>query len=237
MALVTRRLRRPSMPVWWRRPPAPGSRRSQRQRALAELRAQGRHGPELRDVLPAFLGLGAAALGLVLLLVWAYRAFGVGGLVVMVVSLAAAAVAGLRWHRAVVRRRGGRYTAAELGRLDGQGLAVAAGRMLRRDGWRVADLSERGQLRLYAQRRGRELDLAFRPAVAVDAEPAGGPAPLREAGRPGVDHLTRVVVSPGGFSRADVLWASRQGGVHLLDGHQLQRWAEGATLEELGLPR
>ncbi|MFF4145911.1 hypothetical protein ACFY0A_32185 [Streptomyces sp. NPDC001698] len=111
--------------------------------------------------------------------------------------------------------------------------------MLRRDGWRVVDLSEReGRPRLYARdRRGRELDVAFRPvATAGEDVGASGPAPLREAGRPGVDRLIRVVVHLGGFSRADVLWASRQGGVHLLDGHQLQRWADGASLDELGLP-
>lgn len=220
----------------------PGSRRSQRQRAVSELRAQGRYGPELRDVLPGFVGLGLAVLAPVLLLVWLYRALGVGGLVVGVVLLAAAAAVGVRWRRAVVRRRGGHYTAAELARLDDRGLAVAAARMLRRDGWRVVDLTAReGRPRLYARdRRGRELDVAFRPvasaAAADEDEGASGPAPLREAGRPGVDRLIRVVVHLGKFSKTDVLWASRQGGVQLLDGRQLQRWASGATLDDLGLP-
>ncbi|MDF2260413.1 hypothetical protein [Streptantibioticus ferralitis] len=54
-------------------------------------------------------------------------------------------------------------------------------------------------------------------------------------GRPGVDRLTRVVVHLGSFSHQDVLWASRQGGVHLLARRQLQRWADGATLDDLGL--
>ncbi|MEU1691914.1 hypothetical protein ABZ590_10235 [Streptomyces hirsutus] len=67
-------------------------------------------------------------------------------------------------------------------------------------------------------------------------EDASGPAPLQEAGCPGVDRLPRVVVHLGGFSRTDVLWASRQGGVHLLDGHQLQRWADGTILDDRGLP-
>ncbi|MEU9446976.1 hypothetical protein AB0D42_40470 [Streptomyces sp. NPDC048304] len=44
------------------------------------------------------------------------------------------------------------------------------------------------------------------------------------------------MVHLGTFSRTDVLWASRQGGVHLLDSRQLQRWASGATLDDLGLP-
>ncbi|MEV6741309.1 hypothetical protein AB0N14_32135 [Streptomyces sp. NPDC051104] len=69
-----------------------------------------------------------------------------------------------------------------------------------------------------------------------EGEGAGGPAPLREAGRPGADGLIRVVVHLGGFSRTDVLWAGRQGGVHLLGGRQLQRWASGATLADLDLP-
>lgn len=215
----------------------PGSRRSQRQRAASELRAQGRYGPELRDVLPGFVALGLAVLAPVLLLAWLYRALGVGGLVLGVVSLAAVTVVSLRWRRAVVRRRGGRYTAAELTRLDDPGLVAAAERMLRRDGWRVVDLTEHGQPRLYARdRRGRELDIGFRPVATADEdEGTPGAAPLREAGRSGVDRLVRVVVHRGNFSRADVRWASRQGGVHLLDGHQLQRWADGASLDDLGL--
>lgn len=233
------RWRRPAVPLWLRPPPpAPGSRRSQRQRAASELRAQGRYGPELRDVLPGFVGLGLGVFAPVLLLAWLYRALGVAGLVLGVVLLAAATTAGLRLHRSVTRRRGGRYTAAELARLDDPGLAVAAARMLRRDGWQVVDLSAReGRPRLYARdHQGRKLDVAFRPVGTTDEdEAASGPTPLREAGRPGVDRLIRVVVHLGAFNRTDVLWASRQGGVHLLDGHQLQRWANGSTLDDLGL--
>ncbi|MEV6057773.1 hypothetical protein [Streptomyces sp. NPDC052107] len=192
-------------------------------------------------MLPAFVGLGLAVLVPVPLLVWLYRALGVGGLVLGVVLVAAAATAGLRVHRVVVRRRGGRYTAAELVRLDDQGLAVAAARMLRRDGWKVVGLTARqGRSRLYARdARGRELDVAFRPVATADEDESATvswPAPLREAGRPGIDGLIRVVVHRGGYSRADVLWPSRQGGVQLLNGLQLQRWADGATLDELGLP-
>ncbi|MEU9056448.1 hypothetical protein AB0D37_39690 [Streptomyces sp. NPDC048384] len=216
----------------------PGSRRSQRQRAVSELRAQGRYGPELREVLPGFAALGAVVLAPVLLLAWLYRTFGVAGLVLGVALLASSGTAGWHWRRAVVRRRGGHYTPAELARLDDPGLVVAAARMLRRDGWHVIDLTERGQPRLYARdRRGRELDVGFRPlATADEDEGTPGAAPLREAGRSGVDRLVRVVVHRGNFSRADVRWASRQGGVHLLDGHQLQRWAVGASLDDLGLP-
>ncbi|MFI8784730.1 hypothetical protein ACIGQC_29780 [Streptomyces albidoflavus] len=211
----------------------PGSRRSQRQRAVAELRAQGRYGPELRDVLPAFVGLAFAAAAPLVLLVWLHRALGVGGLVLGVVLLAAATAVGVRWRRAAARRRGGIYTSTELGVLDDHGLAAAAERMLRRDGWHVIAMPDEGRARLYARDRGgRQLDVGFRLAD----EDAPAPAPLREAGRPGVDNLIRVVVSRGSYSRADVLWASRQGGVHLLDGRQLQQWAAGAPLDNLDLP-
>jgi len=110
--------------------------------------------------------------------------------------------------------------------------------MLRRDGWRVFDLSSRERrARLYARdRRGRELDIAFRPvATATEEKALGGPSALREAGRPGVDHLIRIVVHLGSFDRTDVLWASRQGGVHLLDAYQLRCWADGIRLDDLGL--
>ncbi|WP_432021253.1 hypothetical protein [Streptomyces sp. 1222.5] len=226
--------------MWWRRPPDPESRRSQRQRAVSELRAQGRYGPELRDVLPGFIGLGLALLAPVLLLVWLYRTHGVAGMVLGAVLLSAPVSVGRRWRRTVIRRRGGHYTAAELARLDDHGMTVAAARMLRRDGWRVVDLTaHEGRPRLYAwDRRGRELDVAVRPVptAATTDEGASGPAPLREAGRPDVDRLIRVVVHLGGSSPTGVLRASREGGIQLLDGRQLQRWASGATLDELGLP-
>ncbi|MFF8414925.1 hypothetical protein [Streptomyces omiyaensis] len=227
------------MELWWKRPPVPGSRRSQRDRAVAELRAQGRYGPELRDVAPAFVGLALAVVGSVFLLVWLHRTLGVGGLVLGVALLAAVAAVGRRWRRATVRRRGGVYTPAELSVLGEHGLVAAVERMLRRDGWDVISMPDEGRPRLYARDRGgrRQLDVAFR---AADEAPAGGaaegPAPLREVGRPGVDGLTRVVISRGAYSRTDVLWASRQGGVHLVDGRQLRRWAAGDSLDDLGLP-
>ncbi len=215
----------------------PGSRRSQRQRAVSELRAQGRYGPELRDVLPGFVALGAAVVAPLLLLAGLYRAFGVVGVVLGFACLAAAVSAGWRLARPLVRRRGGHYAPADLARLDDPGLVVAAARMLRRDGWHVTDLTQHGPPRLYARDPlGRQLDVAFRPVATADEdEGTPGAAPLREAGRSGVDRLVRVVIHRGSFSRADVRWASRQGGVHLLDGHQLQRWAGGASLDDLGL--
>ncbi|NED00601.1 hypothetical protein G3I55_02855, partial [Streptomyces sp. SID6648] len=110
--------------------------------------------------------------------------------------------------------------------------------MLQRDGWHVIAMPDDGRPRLYARDRGgRQLDVAFRPAdEAVDEGAPAGPAPLRKAGGPGADRLIRVVISRGSYSRTDVLWASRQGGVHLVDGRQLQRWAAGTSLDDLGLP-
>jgi hypothetical protein len=218
----------------------PESRRSQRQHAVAELRAQGCYGPQLRDVLPAFTGLALAVAGLVVALAWLYRALGAGGLVLGVILLAAATVVGWRWRRVAVRRRGGIYTPAELTALDELGLAVAAERMLQRDGWHVISMPDAGRPRIYARDRGgRRLDVGFRPAgeESVDEDTLDSPAPtLTDAGRPGVDSPIRVVVSRGSYSRADVLWASRRGGVHLVDGRRLRQWAAGTSLDDLGLP-
>lgn len=207
---------------------------------MSELRAQGRYGPGLRDVLPSFVGLGVLLLAPVLLLNRLNRAFGVTGLVVGVNLLAAATMVTLRVRRTFLRRRGGRYTAEELARLDDRGLAEATARILERDGWQVADLSLRkGRLRLYARDpHGRELDVVFRPAPtdgdATDAEGIFWPASVRETDRPGVDGPGRVVVRLGGFSRSEVLWASRQQDVHLVDGRRLRRWAAGTSLDQLG---
>ncbi|MEV7002971.1 hypothetical protein AB0N62_35560 [Streptomyces sp. NPDC093982] len=207
---------------------------------MAELRAQGRYGPELRDVLPGFIGLTLSVLAPVLLLAWLNRALGVIGVTLGCVLLVAVGTACLLLHRTVVRRRGGRYTPAELARLDDQGLALAAARMLRRDGWCVVDLSLRGRPRLYAQDcTGRELDVAIRPVTDVTNENEGVSRPaaiVRQAVSPDADHLLRVIVYLGTFSREDVLWASSHGGTHLVDGLQLQRWADGASLDDLGLP-
>ncbi|MFD8202278.1 hypothetical protein [Streptomyces sp. NPDC059701] len=216
------------------------SRRSKRQRAVAELRAQGRYGPELRDVLPAFTGLVLAVTVLVTTLAWLYRALGAGGLVLGVALLTAATVVGWRGRRTAVRRRGGIYTPAELMAQDERGLAVAAERMLRRDGWHVISMPDAGRPRLYARdRSGRQLDVGFRPAdeTPVDRDTLAGPAPtLREPGHPGVNSLIRVMINQGSYSRTEILSAARQGGVHLIDGHLLQKWAAGTSLDALGLP-
>ncbi|MFF9492798.1 hypothetical protein [Streptomyces flaveolus] len=217
----------------------PVPHRSQRQRTVAELRAQGRYGPELRDVLPAFTGLALTVAGLVAALAWLYRALGAGALLLGVILLAAATAVGSRWRRAAVRRRGGIYTPAELTALDEHALAVAAQRMLQRDGWHVISMPDAGRPRLYAHDGGRHLDVGFRPADETPAheDTLAGPAPtLRETGRPGIDNLIRVVISPGSYSPTDTLRASHQHGVHLIDGRLLRQWATGTPLHSLGLP-
>ncbi|GAA3475764.1 hypothetical protein [Streptomyces yanii] len=211
----------------------PGSRRSQRQRAVAELRAQGRYGPTFREVLPGFVGLGLAIGLLVGLLDWVYGQLGVLGLALSVALLVGVATMLVRWRRTLTRRRCGIYTPAELAGLDDHGLAAATERMLRRDGWHVIAMPDKGRPRLYARDPGgRQLEVGFRPE---DEDAPTGPATLREAGRPGVEDLIRVVVSRGSYNRTDVLWASRQGGVRLLDGQQLGRWAAGSRLDDLDL--
>ncbi|MFD4988615.1 hypothetical protein [Streptomyces sp. NPDC058374] len=217
---------------------APTSRRSQRRRTVAELRAQGRAGPELRDVLPGFAGMVLVTAGPVVGLAWLYGTHGLGALLLGAVLLAAVTAVGVPWRRAVVRRRGGRYTPAELAVLDDHSLAVAAERMLRRDGWHVLPMPDDGRPRLYARdRRDRRLDVSFRPVEEGPAaeEPPGGPATLREPGGPADDRVIRVVVSRGTYSPEEVQWASRPGGDHLVDGRQLQQWASGASLDALGL--
>lgn len=191
-------------------------------------------------MLPAFVGLGLAAAVSAAALAWLYRAFGPRGPVLGFVLLAGTTVVWLRCRRAMTRRRAGIYTPAELARLDDHGLAAAAERMLNRDGWNVIAMPRQGRPRLYARDRdGRQLDVGFRPAdgTAADEDTSAGPAPtLREPGPIGVDGLIRVLVSTDLFSHSDVLWASRQGGVHLVDGRQLRRWASGTSLDDLGLP-
>ncbi|GFH64447.1 hypothetical protein ACWGSE_18910 [Streptomyces diastaticus] len=214
------------------------SRLSRRRETVAELRSQGRAGPELRDVLPGFAGMVLVTAGPMLGLAWLYRVHGIGALLLGALLLAAATLVGVPWRRAVVRRRGGRYTPAELAVLDDHGLAVAAERILRRDGWHVLPVPDDGRPRLYARdRRDRRLEVSFRP---VDdgpgvAEPPGGPATLREPGGPADDRVIRVVISMGTYSPVEVEWASRPGGDHLVDGRRLQQWASGTSLDALGL--
>ncbi len=219
---------------WLRRTPTPGSRRAVRARALSYLRQQGRTGPGLRDALPGFVvGMAAFVLPLAVLL-WLYSALG-GVAVLVVLVLVVALVVAVKWRRAVIaRRRAGLYTGAELRGLPNEhALARAASRMLRRDGWRVRSQPWHGTPRLMARDgEGRVLEVTVRP-VDEAGEATLAPAPLRRAGTEGYGGVLRLVVSLGRYSRQDVLWASRQGGVYLLDGQQLATWGTGADLAQL----
>ncbi|KOV09624.1 hypothetical protein ADK60_40330 [Streptomyces sp. XY431] len=219
---------------WLRRTPAQGSRRAVRARALSYLRQQGKAGPALRDALPGMLVFGAAfALPLLILFV-VYRVAGLVGLVVVLVLVVALVVAVRRRRAVIARRRSGLYTAAELRALDGEhALARVTARILRRDGWRVRSQPWQGTPRLMARDGdGRVLEVTVRTIdSAGEATPA--PAPLRRAGTEGYGGVLRLVVTRGRYGRQDVLWASRQGGVLLLDGQQLEAWAAGADLSTL----
>ncbi|MDV9171163.1 hypothetical protein R6V09_13640, partial [Streptomyces sp. W16] len=79
-------------------------------------------------------------------------------------------------------------------------------------------------------RRGRRLEVAFRPV----AEPLPDEeAPTRSGHTAGSGPHLRLVVHRGTFSGRDVQWARRQGGVQLIDGTRLRRWAHGTPLHRL----
>ncbi|MFI0237649.1 hypothetical protein [Streptomyces sp. NPDC016845] len=204
---------------------------------MAELRAQGRYGPGLREVLPAFVVLGLALLCTPLALVTVLRRSGPGALAVAVALLAALVGMWLTGRRALVHRRQGLYTPTELSRLSRRGLALAVERMLRRDGWQVTDLSDAGGVRLYARdAEGRELDVVVRASIDIPpGENVAGAGSPDATVRTGGDR-SRLVVHRGSFSRADVQWASHQPRVRLVDGVRLNRWASGTPLLELGPP-
>ncbi|MCK1820335.1 hypothetical protein MTQ10_12065 [Streptomyces sp. XM83C] len=216
-----------------------GSRRARREQQVAALRAQGRYGPELRDVLPAFALLGVAVVVLVLLLGVVRRTLGTPGLLGGILLLTAVGAVALRLGRAAARRRRGRYTARELARLDDRGLVEATARMLRRDGWSVADLTlRRGRTRLSARDgRGRSLDVSFRSdASEQDAGLAATKVQTSGWEDPGpseAEPSCHVVVHRGEFTRAEVMRAARRGDTRLVDGRLLRLWAAGTPLDEL----
>lgn len=210
-----------------------GSRRARRRRVVRELRATGRYGPRLRDVLPALAGCVSIVCAVVAALAAAYRVFGVGAPLLGVTLLTFAATAVRRHRRPLGRRRRGYYTPEELAELDTSGLMVAVARMLRRDGWYVLPVPERDRPRLTARdARGRLLDVAFRPVAEPlpDEEANHGPV-VAQAGR-----RLRLVVHRGSFTRRDVQWARRQGHVHLIDAPRLRRWGDGTPLQQLSGP-
>ncbi|MDF3299105.1 hypothetical protein P3H78_10745 [Streptomyces sp. K1PA1] len=193
------------------------------------LRAQGRYGPEFREVLPALAGCALVFCLAVAGTATAWRSLGPGvplvGLGCLVLGIAAA----VRRRRPLARRRHGYYTAEELSGLDTPGLALAVARMLRRDGWRVLPAPEEPVRPRVRARRGRDLPLevVFRPV----AEPL--PDEDAPGGTGGTGRALHLVVHRGAFSPRDVQWARRDGGTRLLDGALLHRWALGTPLHRL----
>lgn len=217
------------------RTPAGESARARRRRTVRELRASGRDGPRLREVLPAFAAsvvVGCAALaGLGL----AYRAFGAPVCALLVAPLVLTAAVSRRRSRRPARRRGGYYSAQELAELDMPELVLAVARMLRRDGWRVLPPPRHDTLHLAARDgRGRLLDVAFRPVAEPlpdEESSCSCRARTRTRGRTGPP--LRLVVHRGTFTRRDEVWASREGHTYLIDGPRLRLWARGTSLTQL----
>ncbi|MCQ9180848.1 hypothetical protein KMT30_17745 [Streptomyces sp. IBSBF 2953] len=212
---------------------AGGSACARRRRTVRELRASGRYGPRLREVLPALTALlalaGAGLAGLVLIC----RAFGWPAGALALTSLAALAAVARRRSRRPARLRGGYYTAQELAELDMPALVLAVARMLRRDGWRVSAPARHDALHLAARDdRGRLLDVAFRPvAEPLPGEEACSCRARRPRGRTGPP--LRLVVHRGAFTHRDEVWAAREGHTYLIDGPRLRLWACGTPLAQL----
>ncbi|MEW2569368.1 hypothetical protein [Streptomyces sp. NPDC047070] len=209
----------------------PRSSFSRRRHTVRRLRDQGLYGPRLRDVLPALAGAVVVVCAVAAGLAVGYRA---GGPLVPVVGLSVPALVvavEMRRRRPGARQRHGRYTADELRELDVQGLALAVARMLRRDGWRVRLLPAPDRPRLYARdAAGRQLDVAFRPvAEPLPDEALPDPRTRRHTDGPRL----QLVVHRGAFRDRDIRWAQRQGDTRLLDGPALERWAAGASLNDL----
>ena len=221
------------MPQRLRRHEKRESWRSRRREAIRALRTQGRYGPGLPEVLPALVVVAVIVCGIVAGLAVAYRVLGTGALVGGLALLAVITAAVVRHNRPLARRRLGYYTPEEIADLDAEGLALAVSRMLRRDGWRALARPDdtQGQARVRARDRlGRRLEVAFRPV----AEPLPDEeTPTSSVRSPGSGPHLRLVVHRGTFSRRDVQWARRQGGVQLIDGSRLRRWAQGTPLHRL----
>ncbi|MEU1189143.1 hypothetical protein [Streptomyces sp. NPDC005859] len=217
------------------RTPSGESARSRRRRAVRELRASGRYGPRLREVLPALAASVVVACGALGGLALVYRAAGGPACALFLVPLGLAACVLRRRSRRPARRRGGYYSAQELAELDMPELVLAVARMLRRDGWRVLPPPRHDTLHLAARDgRGRLLDVAFRPVAEPlpDEESACScRARTRARGRAGPP--LRLVVHRGTFTHRDEVWASREGRTFLIDGPRLRLWARGTPLAQL----
>ncbi|MEU1514595.1 hypothetical protein ABZ490_20935 [Streptomyces sp. NPDC005811] len=215
--------------------PEDGSGRDRQRRTVRRLRAQGRDGPRLREVLPALVLLIVAVCALVVGLVLVSRRFGPWACVPALVLLTVAGAALRHRSRPYARRRGGRYTAQELAELDMPALVVAVARMLRRDGWRVLPPPRHDALHLAARDgRGRVLDVAFRPvAEPLPDEDGACSCRARPAARGWAAPALRLVVHRGTFTHRDEVWAARQGHTFLIDGPRLLLWAGGTPLAQL----
>lgn len=143
------------------------SRRTRRRLAIRALRDEGRYGPGLGEVLPAFVVVVLVVCGVVAGVAVAFRALGAGVLVGTLALLAVATPVAVRHHRPLARRRLGHYTPEELAELDTEGLALAVSRMLRRDGWFVLPPSEvQDRPRVRARNgEGHRIEVAFRPVA------------------------------------------------------------------------
>ncbi|MET8170213.1 hypothetical protein ABZT34_39295 [Streptomyces sp. NPDC005329] len=211
------------------------SARARRRRTVRELRASGRYGPRLRDVLPALavsvVLVGAALGGLALV----YRAFGGPACALSLGPLVVVAAVLSRRSRRPARRRGGYYTAQELAELDMPELVLAVARMLRRDGWRVLPPPRHDTHHLAARDGlGRLLDVAFRPvAEPLPDEESACSCRTRLRVRARAGPPLRLVVHRGTFTHRDEVWASREPHTYLIDGPRLQLWARGTPLTQL----
>lgn len=196
---------------------------------MTELRAQGRYGPELHEVLPAMTAFVVVVCALVAGAAVLFREFGAGAPTLTLAVVVTAAAFALLVRRPVARRRRGVYTPRELAELDTPGLVAAVARMLRRDGWYVQPPAEDGRPGLRARdAQGRLLSVAFRPVAEPlpDEEPRT-PPPLA-GGRP-----VKLVVHRGAFTERDVQWADRRPDIHLIDGGRLRRWGGGTPLRRI----
>lgn len=211
------------------------SARARRRRTVRELRASGRYGPRLREVLPALAALVVlACAGLAGLALLSHRLGRPAGALALAAVAAVGAVVRRRSRRPT-RRQGGYYTAQELAELDMPALMLAVARMLRRDGWRVLSPARHDALHLAARDgRGRLLDVAFRPvAEPLPDEEAACSCRARLRARAWAGPPLRLVVHRGTFTHRDEVWAAREGRTCLIDGPRLQLWARGTHLTQV----
>ncbi len=221
--------------MWWGEP-EPGSPRAWRQYERLQERLAGRGDPTARDLAPLTASVALALVVGSVLLVWAYGQRGLLGLVLTAAAYIALLVRLVLWRGAVVRRRRGRYTAEEAARVTDSTLPKVLVNCLRRDGFRVELTSYEGRPRIVGvDLAGDDVDLTFRQEsdASPDEEATVRRPVLRATDTQPVDSVLRLVAHLGDYERGTVLWASRQGGLHLLDGDLIRRWVGGEPLQTL----